>query len=119
MRDNGTDKASVKNVTRLGKRIKDDDGKTKSRPMKVIFGEERNKSGFMRNLRNLAQASDEFQTFSVVHDMTQHERKLNKEKVNEAKDLNAKNGSGDHKYVVAGPPWERKVVKVKRKKTTE
>lgn len=110
-----TNPANVKNVTRLGKRIKDTEGKVKSRPTKVIFGDEREKSGFMRNLRNLAEAEEKFKSISVTHDMTKRERALNKEKVNEAKDMNEKNESGDYKYVVIGPPWERRVVKVKIK----
>jgi hypothetical protein len=48
--------------------------------------------------------------------MTKRERELNKEKVKQAKEKNDKNESGDYQYVVRGPPWERKVVKVKVKK---
>ena len=57
-----------------------------------------------------------------MHDMTEKERQLNKGKWEEAKTKNdeAKSNeeleSGDFKYIVKGPPWERRVAKVYVKK---
>jgi hypothetical protein len=36
--------------------------------------------------------------------------------VKQVKEKNEENESGNYQYVVRGPPWERKVVKVKVKK---
>ena len=84
--------------------------------MKVVFEDEKSKSVFMSNVRKLRTADEKFKSISKVHDMTKRERELNKEKVKQAKEKNEENESGDYQYVVRGPPWERKVVKVKVKK---
>ena len=47
--------------------------------------------------------------------MTKSEREQNKLKVVEAKTLNDNDTSGKDRCIVRGPPWERKVVKVKIK----
>lgn len=108
-----TNPEGIQNTTRLGKVVKDGNN-VKPRPLKVVFTSEREKTQFMRHLRNLATADEEYKSVSIVHDMTLRERELNKEKLTEAKELNEKNGSGDFKYIVTGPPWGRKVAKVKK-----
>lgn len=106
---------NVRNAIRLGKINKENDVEKKERPLKVSFDDERHKGQFMKNLKNMASVEERLKRISVVHDMTIKERQQNKELVNEAKELNAKNESGGTKYIVTGPPWERKVVKVKLK----
>ena len=60
-----------------------------------------------------------------MHDMTEKERQLNKRKWEEAKTKNdeAKSNeeleSGDFKYIVKGPPCERRVTKVYVKKSKD
>jgi hypothetical protein len=89
---------------------------TINRPMKVVFEDEKSKSVFMSNVRKFGTADEKFQSISIVHDMTTRERELNKEKVKQVKEKNEENESRNYQYVVRGPPWERKVVKVKVKK---
>lgn len=108
---------SVKTVARLGKVKRENENvSTTNRPMKVVFDDEKSKSVFMSNVRKLRTAEEKFKSISIVHDMTIREREINKEKVKQAKEKNDENKSGDYQYAVRGPPWERKVVKVKVKK---
>lgn len=110
-----TSSSNIRDMIRLGKKNKESDVAKKDRPMKVSFSDETGKSHFMKNLKKLATADEQLKKISVVHDMTVKERQLNKELVNEAKNLNAKNELDNIKYIVTGPPWERKVVKIKLK----
>ena len=89
---------------------------TINRPMKVVFEDEKSKSVFMSNVRKLGTADEKFKSISIVHDMTKRERELNKEKVKQVKEKNEENESRNYQYVVRGPPWEKKVVKMKVKK---
>ena len=101
----GTNKQTVKNVTRLGKKDVDSDN---PRPMRVIFEDEKAKGSFMANMKNLATAEDKFKQLSITHDMTKKERLQNKEKLAEAKRKNEvledDNQSVNYKYLVKGPP---------------
>jgi hypothetical protein len=112
----GTNKQTVKNVTRLGKKDVDSDN---PRPMRVIFEDEKAKGSLMANMKNLATAEDKFKQLSITHDMTKKERLQNKEKLAEAKKKNEvleeDNQSVKYKYLVKGPPGDRRVVKVKKK----
>ena len=51
----------------------------------------------MANLKRLGQAEDKFKKMSIVHDLTQKERKKSREKWEEAKEKNNALGSGDEK----------------------
>ena len=110
-----SDLEAIKNVTRLGKRVVKEGGGVERRPMRVIFEDAKSKSKFLSNLGNLASASEDLRSLSVAQDMTPKEREINKKKFAEAKQKNEELGLGDFKFVVRGPPWERKVMKVKVK----
>jgi hypothetical protein len=81
----GTNKQTVKNVTRLGKKDVDSDN---PRPMRVIFVDEKAKGSLMANMKNLATAEDKLKQLSITHDMTKKERLQNREKLAEAKNKN-------------------------------
>ena len=112
----GTNKQTIKNVTRLGKKDVDSDN---PRPVRVIYEDEKAKGSLMANMKNLATAEDKFKQLSITHDMTKNERLQNKEKLAEAKNKNEvleeNNQSVKYKYLVKGPPGDRRVVKVKKK----
>lgn len=84
----------------------------KSRPMKVIFDDEKAKGQLMANLKKLGKVhlEDKFKNLSIMNDMTKKERQLNKEKWEEVKTKNdeAKSNEelewGDFKYIVKEPP---------------
>ena len=72
----GTNKQTVKNVTRLGKENYHLDSEI-PRPMRVIFEDEKAKGSLMANMKNLATAEDKFKQLSITHDMTK-KRKVTK-----------------------------------------
>jgi hypothetical protein len=74
----GTNKQTVKNVTRLGKHNVYSEI---PRPMRVFFEDEKAKGSFMDNVKNLATAEDKFKQLSITHDMTKKERLQNREKL--------------------------------------
>jgi mRNA-degrading endonuclease YafQ of YafQ-DinJ toxin-antitoxin module len=112
----GTNKQTVKNVTRLGKKNVDSEIPS---PMRVIFEDEKAKGSLMANMKNLATTEDKFKQISITHDMTKKERLQNREKLAEAKNkkdvLEENNQSVKYKYLVKGHPRDRRVVKVKKK----
>ena len=85
MQITGTNKQTVKNVTRLGKHNVYSEI---PRPMRVFFEDEKAKGSFMDNVKNLATAEDKFKQLSITHNMTKKERLQNREKLAEAKNKN-------------------------------
>ena len=105
------DKNAIRNVSRLGKKVQN-----KHRPMRVIFDGELNKSKFMANLKYLPNAEDEnLKQLSISHDLTKKEREDGTRKYKLAQEKNEQNKSGDFIYILKGPPWDRRMVKVKKK----
>ena len=104
---------AIKNVTRLGKKK---EGVDNPRPLKLVFEDEKDKGRFMGRLKKLGNAEPKYKKISVVHDLTQKERQKNKEKWEECKEKNQETESGDSnfKYILKGPPWDRRVAKVKK-----
>ena len=58
---------------------------------------------------------ERFRSVSIMHDMSKAEIEENKHKLDRAKELNEKEKSGNFRFVVRGPPWERKIVKINLK----
>jgi hypothetical protein len=112
----GTNKQTIKNVTRLGKKNVDSEI---PRPMRVICVDEKANGSLMTDMKNLATAEDKFKQLSIAHGMTKKERLQNREKLAEAKNkidvLEENNQSVKYKYLVKGPPGDKRVVKVKKK----
>ena len=119
-----SDNNNVKKVTRLGRRRKEDENSDstdtqndlKPRPIRVILKDAEAKQELLKKLSKLKSLdeSDPLKKLSITQDMSKSEREANKLKLQEAKDLNEKDNSGKFKYIVRGPPWERRVVKVQR-----
>lgn len=109
-----TDCQTVKNVTRPGKRNEESD---KPRPLKLVFEDDNKSNGkFMGSLNKLGKAEPKYNKITVVHDLTQNERQRNKEKWDECKEKNKELESGDStfKYIMKGPPWDKRVAKIKK-----
>lgn len=109
-----TTSSTIKNITRLGKRNEGEN--EKPRPIKLVFEDEKAKGHFMGSLKKLEKAEEKFKKVSVVHDLTQKERMKNKELWETCKEKNKEIESGDSsfKYVLKGPPWDRRVAKTKK-----
>ena len=99
------------NVVRIGKRVENAD---KPRPMKVTINDIETKKKLMKNLTKLknVEETSEFANISVAHDMTKSERDLNKAKIAEAKAKTENDKSGKYMFIVRGPPWARKIVRI-------
>lgn len=114
-----SDVTKISNVVRLGKRNKEEvkNKDSKPRPVKVALTEADEKHRIMKNLSRIRETpmDSPFRKMSVTHDMSKSEREMNRQKVLEAKAMNEQDKSGKIKYIVKGPPWERKIIKVKKK----
>ena len=112
----GAQADKVKNVVRIGKKKEADPSgePQRPRPLKISMIDNESKRHFMRNVHKLKQsdAQSDYSRLSVAHDMTPTEREENKKKIQEAKDRNMEHSSENFKFVVRGPPWERRVVKI-------
>ena len=70
----------------------------------------------MGSLNKLVKAEPKYNEIIVVHDLTQKDRQRNKEKWDECKEENKELESGDStfKYIMKGPPWDKKVAKIRK-----
>lgn len=113
---------------RLGKRKPDNptpnpqDGEQEEtakveRPVLVCFENKACKYNFMKNLNKLSAAKAPYNNISVKHDMTVQEREINKKLQEEAKRKNDEKEDLEpgFLYVVRGVPWERKIIKIRKK----
>ena len=97
-------------MRRLGKR-----SPNKPRPLLVEFKDEEKKTNLMSNLSNLSKAPDAIKKISVQHDLTKKQRDEEKEIRERAKKMEADDESGEFNYRVRGPPWARRIVKMKKR----
>ena len=105
---------SVMNVVRIGKRNVSDspNENKKSRPVKITMKDTVSKRTIMKNLSKLKDAAGALKKVKITHDMSKTERELNMAKVQEAREKNEME-EGNYKHIVRGPPWDRRVVRIK------
>ena len=106
--DRGFDGESLGKVIRLGKHNKD----KPRRPMLVTVNTQETKRRIFKGAAGLRR-DGRFGEVKVANDLTKAEREQEKQLYNRAKDLEKQN-SGEYIFRVRGPPWARKVVKMKR-----
>lgn len=109
--DSESELEGMENVVRIGKKKED---AVRPRPIKVTLNSVDNKKRLMKNLVKLKEANDSspYYKISVTHDMTQAEREQNKAKLMEARDKTVNDKSGNYTFIVRGPPWARRIVRV-------
>jgi hypothetical protein len=61
-----------------------------------------------------AKQNQKYENVSVSNDLTQTEREKEKKLWSEAKRQQISDVSGDYMYKVRGPPWARRIVKIKK-----
>ena len=105
----GYEEGDITKVIRLGKK---EGGKR--RPLLVNFKSDKEKNLVMENAGKLGKAKDKFQGVTMSHDMTLNERLQCKEMVEEARNKQANDTSGDWLYKVRGLPGLMQVVKMKK-----
>lgn len=99
----------IEKVIRIGRFDKD---KAK-RPIIATLSNPEMKRSLLRNLKCLRESEGEIKDYRVTNDLTKTEREYEKKLFSEAKELE-KNTPGEYKFVIRGPPWDRKIVKMKK-----
>ncbi len=103
-------KEDVVMIRRLGKR-----NGNRPRPLLVEFKDEEKKAALMQNLVNLSNAPDNLRKISVQHDLTKKQREEEKKMREEAKKMESEDESGEYNYRIRGPPWDRRIVRMKKR----
>ena len=88
---------------------------TSIRPAKIEFTKPLTNNDFMKNLNKLKGAPTKFKNACIKHDMTPEERLKDRQLHLKTKELNSEIQNDDSKngfYMVRGPIWDRKIVKV-------
>ena len=110
----GIDNIPLENIQRIGKRP--EDITSSSRPLKICFGTAFDKRKFMASLRNLKnlEPESEFRKVNISHDLSQEQRDETKKLLKTAYDKNQEKTDQSFLWKVRGPPWNLKLVKVKK-----
>lgn len=99
----------VKRISRLGR------SSDTNRPLLVEFSTSTVKNTVMESLGKLRGAEDKYKGLSIVHDRTKKEREELKKLVQEAKDKQEQDKSGEWIYRVRGSSSAMRIVKLKRR----
>jgi len=102
------DPANIKSTRRLGRFDKN----KAQRPLQVQLLTLESKLNLFRNTK-FFKKEPEFTDVSVSNDLTKTERENEKKLWEEAKNMTTKDTSGNYQYKVRGPPWSRKIAKLK------
>ncbi len=97
---------------RLGKKPNGD----KPRPLLIEISSEPKKKALFKNLSKLQNAPEKYRSISIQNDLTQKQREREKIMREEAK-KKEQEASGEVKFRVRGPPWDRRIVKIEAKKS--
>ena len=85
--------------------------------MKVVMPSEEDKVKVLKSLRNLKTAPEPYRSVRVSCDMTKTERENHKKLLEEAKNRDRNDPSGDWIHLVRGLPDQRRIIRVKRRQT--
>ena len=106
----------LKQVFRLGQRNRtNNDRQTNIRPILIEFRSYATKNQVMESLYKLKNANAHFQQLSVTHDMTKNERSEIQKKVEEAKQKEREEETGEYIWRVRGAPGSLKVVRLRKR----
>ncbi len=103
-------KEDLVNIKRLGKV-----NPNKPRPLLVEFKDEEKKRALMNNLVNLSKAPESLKRISVQHDLTKKQREEEKKLREHGRKMETEDESGEFNYRIRGPPWARRIVKMKKR----
>ena len=95
-------------VVRLGKFNRE----KPNRPLLVSFKSTGTTRNIFRGAKNLKEEESEFAGIRIANDLTKAERETEKQLYAKAKEMQ-KEESGDYIYKVRGPPWARRVAKIR------
>jgi len=103
------DTTSIKKTGRLGKF----NNEKRDRPLLVTLSSVESKLVLFINIHRIRELT-EYEKVNVSNDLTKAEREKEKQLWQEAKKKQLKDKSGDFIYKVRGPPWARRVMKLKK-----
>lgn len=103
------DTTSIKKTGRLGKF----NNEKRDRPLLVTLSSVESKLVLFINIHRIRELT-EYEKVNVSNDLTKAEREKEKQLWQEAKKQQLKDKSGDFIYKVRGPPWARRVMKLKK-----
>ena len=83
------------------------------RPVQIKFPNTDNKRSILRNFHRLKN-HDKLGNIKIDHDKTKQEREETKKLFEEANRQEAADQSGEYIHRVRGPPWERKIRKIRK-----
>ena len=104
-----SDSKLVVKVNRLGKY----DSENPKRPILATLSDSGTKRKLFQNIRKLGDAGPMYKEVRISNDFTKAEREQERKLVGEMKELQSQE-SGDFVYRIRGPPWARKIVKLKK-----
>lgn len=106
------DKNEIGKLFRLGHR--EYNGSDASRPLLVEFIQGSTKNFVMQNINKL-RSLDNYKNIVISHDMAKHEREECRKLVQEAKQRESNDTSGEYIYRVRGLPGQLKIVKLRKR----
>ena len=90
--------------------------KEKDRPLLITLKEEEKKRELFQNLNKIRDAGEPFNKVIITHDLTKKQKDELKELVEQAKEKEKEDQSGEYMYCVRGPPWSWFIKKIPKKK---
>ena len=86
---------------------------TGPRPVLITLTHINKKLTLLRRFHHIGE-NDKFKNIKIDHDKPKQEREESKKFYEEAKRQEAADKSGEYLYRVKGPPWERKIRKIRK-----
>ena len=88
----------------------------KDRPLLITLKEEEKKRQLFQNLNKIRDAGEPFSKVIITHDLTKKQKDELKQLVEQAKEKEKEDKSGEYMYRVRGPPWSWFIKKISKKK---
>ena len=106
----GCEEGDIKKIFRLGKKIEG----SKPRPILIVYNNYHIKNLVMENATKLSRAEGKYAGVTISHDMTVKEREQCRKLVNEAKQKQEEDVSGEYIYKVRGSPGQMKIIRYRK-----
>ena len=101
---------AISRAIRLGKLNEE-----KDRPLLITLKEEEKKRQLFQNLNKIRDAGEPFNKVIITHDLTKKQKDELKQLVEQAKEKEKEDQSGEYMYHVRGPPWSWFMMKIPKK----
>ena len=102
---------TISRTIRLGKLNEE-----KDRPLLITLKEEEKKRQLFQNLNKIRDAGEPFNKVIITHDLTKKQKDELKQLIEQEKEKEKEDQSGEYMYHVRGPPWRWFIKKIPKKK---